>query len=88
MGTSTLVYIYKGITLAGGWDAGFNTQTGLSVIDGKNIRPAFIIDNGDSIVNNITVSISNFIVKNYTSFNYTYITLKESEMLHAIYSFL
>jgi hypothetical protein len=30
-----VVYIDKGVTLSGGWDEGFNDQSGLSIIDGE-----------------------------------------------------
>jgi Zn-dependent metalloprotease len=59
-GTSTeVVLLNKGVTLSGGWDSGFTSQTGRSTIDAQNARRGvvvsaatsldrFVIQNGDA----------------------------------------
>ena len=44
--TSTVVTINKNITLAGGWDSNYTTQSGLTVIDGQSIHRGAIINSG------------------------------------------
>jgi hypothetical protein len=43
---SLVVVIDKNITLLGGWDATFTTQSGISTIDGQNVRRAVYINSG------------------------------------------
>jgi hypothetical protein len=56
-----VVSIYKDITLSGGWDATFGTQSGLSTIDGQASR------RGIAVNSNITATIERFAVQNGSS---------------------
>ena len=49
----------KNLAISGGWNAGFTTQTGASIVDGQNAR-------GGIKVFSSTVNLSNFIVQNGT----------------------
>ena len=49
-GTGTdVVLINKDVTLSGGWDAGFTTQSGLSIIDGQHARRCIAITSTSAI---------------------------------------
>ena len=52
-----VVIISKSITLSGGWDASFTTQTGMSTIDGQTTRRGITLSTG-------TVVVDRFIVQN------------------------
>jgi len=54
--------IDKNLTLSGGWNAAFNSQTGASTIDGSNTNNGILIISG-------TVTVENFIVENAISYN-------------------
>ncbi|MGD8457423.1 MAG: M4 family metallopeptidase [Anaerolineales bacterium] len=53
-----VVYIDKDITITGGWDSDFSSQTGMSVIDGENSHRGITIDSG------ITAYIEFFVIQN------------------------
>ena len=38
-----VVYLYKNLTLSGGWDGGFVSQDGTSVIDGGGVRRGLVV---------------------------------------------
>ena len=57
-----VLIIEKNLTLSGGWNAAFTSQTGASTIDGANTNNGILILSG-------TVAVENFIVENSTSFN-------------------
>jgi hypothetical protein len=62
--TSTLdqvVWIDKDITLSGGWNAGFATQSGTSTIDGQVSRAGIIVD---ASVRSVIVVIEHFTIQN------------------------
>ncbi len=65
-GNSEIVWINKAVTLSGGWNATFTSQTGYSTIDGQNLRGTVLVEDYDSAFNSITVTISRFIIKNST----------------------
>jgi hypothetical protein len=60
--TPNVVIIDKNLTLSGGWNAGFTSQTGASTIDGANVNNGILIISG-------TVTVENFIVENSVSAN-------------------
>jgi hypothetical protein len=53
-----VVLIDKDITLSGGWDPTFTTQSGMSTIDGEGIRRGIIVNSG------MVASIEHFVVQN------------------------
>ncbi len=53
-----VVYVNKSIFLSGGWDASFTTQSGMSTIDGQNVRRGMSVNGG------VTTTIDRFNVKN------------------------
>ncbi|HNE67937.1 MAG TPA: choice-of-anchor Q domain-containing protein, partial [Anaerolineales bacterium] len=61
-GTPNVVIINKNLKLSGGWNSGFTTQTGASVIDGANANNGILAVSG-------TVNVENFVVKNSKSYN-------------------
>lgn len=62
MGTEGFVLtIRKGVILGGGWDAGFTSQNGFSVIDGEDSRSGVYINTFSS--SNSYVSLENFEIK-------------------------
>ncbi len=57
-----VVLLDKDITLTGGWDANFTTQSGMSTIDGQGAR------RGMTVNSSVTANIERFVVQNgYTS---------------------
>jgi hypothetical protein len=57
-GTSyQVVLVNKNITMHGGWDAGFTTQSGTSTIDGQDVRRAITIEAG------MTAAIDHFTIQ-------------------------
>ncbi|MBI3241624.1 MAG: M4 family metallopeptidase [Chloroflexi bacterium] len=58
-GTGTeVVLVNKSVTLSGGWDAAFATQSGMSTIDGQKVKQ------GIGLINGTTSAIGHFIVQN------------------------
>jgi hypothetical protein len=60
--TPNVVIIDKNLTLSGGWNNDFTSQTGASTIDGANVNNGILVISG-------TVSVENFIVENSISSN-------------------
>jgi hypothetical protein len=56
-----VVFINKNVTLSGGWDVDFITQTSTSTIDGQNARDGIRVDNG------ILATVDRFTVENGAS---------------------
>src|SRR6185503_5030572 len=57
-GTGTeVVLINKSITLLGGWDEAFTTQSGISTVDGQNVRNGMYANPASS-----TMNVSRFII--------------------------
>lgn len=56
-----VVDIDKNVTLSGGWDSGFTTQTSTSTIDGQNARDGIRVETG------ILASVDRFIIENGTT---------------------
>jgi predicted outer membrane repeat protein len=56
---SHVVFINQAITLSGGWNASFNTQSGYSIIDGEKARIGIFIN-----ASGAQVVISNFVIQN------------------------
>jgi Zn-dependent metalloprotease len=54
----TMVHLEKGLTLSGGWNRGFTSQTGLSTLDGQRIRPGVYIETV------VETTIDRFIIRN------------------------
>ena len=63
--SSAVVTIERSLTLSlsGGWDAGFTSQTDMSIIDGQNSRPGLRINEIDTSVT-INVMLENFTIQN------------------------
>src|SRR5262249_4551917 len=57
-GASPIVTISKNITISGGWDSSFNTQTGLTTLDGQDVRSDIVVNSG------ITATLEKLIVTN------------------------
>jgi Zn-dependent metalloprotease len=55
-----VVTISKELTLSGGWDSSFSSQTGVSIIDGGGIRNGILS-------NSVTASMERFIIQNSNS---------------------
>lgn len=60
--TPNVVIINNNITLSGGWNSDFTSQTGASIIDGGNVNNGILAISG-------TVLVENFIIKNSRSSN-------------------
>jgi Zn-dependent metalloprotease len=58
-GTDPVVTIATAVALSGGWDSGFTTQTGFSIVDGQDERRGAFVNAPSG-----TVTISRFIVQN------------------------
>lgn len=57
-GTGTeVVLLDKSVILSGGWDAGFTTQTGMSVIDGEGVWRELMVNSG------VTAGVKRFVVR-------------------------
>ena len=56
-----VVLLDKNISLSGGWNTAFTTQSGLSTIDGQNVRRGIRVYNASA---NITVSVDHFLILN------------------------
>jgi hypothetical protein len=56
-----VVLINKSITLSGGWNASFTTQSGMSTIDGQQARRGLMVNSG------VTAIIERFVVQNGNS---------------------
>ncbi len=54
---SEVVLIDKSIILSGGWDAGFTTQSGMSMIDGQGSRRGITVNSG------VMTSVARFIIQ-------------------------
>jgi hypothetical protein len=50
-----VVLIDKGVTLSGGWNAGFNTQTGRSIIDGRDVRRGVTSTGTNVVIDRFTI---------------------------------
>jgi hypothetical protein len=50
-----VVSIDKDITLAGGWDVSFGTQSGTSTIDGQGVRRGIVIFSGSVVIGYFTI---------------------------------
>ena len=72
-----VVLVNKSVTLSGGWNASFTTQSGTSTIDGQNVYLGAFLDNG-----NVTASLDHFIVKNASIgiLNYGNLTVNNSSI--------
>ncbi|MEK7325119.1 MAG: hypothetical protein AAB217_07665, partial [Chloroflexota bacterium] len=58
-GTGTeVVLANKSVTLSGGWDAAFTTQSGAATIDGQGTRRGFVVNSS------VTVAVERFVVRN------------------------
>ncbi|HET6823704.1 MAG TPA: choice-of-anchor Q domain-containing protein [Anaerolineales bacterium] len=62
-----VVIVGKNITLSGGWDAGFTTQSGLSTIDGQGVRGGIYTDADANVIidrlriqNTVSAGITNY----------------------------
>lgn len=53
-----VVWIDKGVTLSGGWNAGFSSQVGRSTIDGQDLRQAIRVTGSEA------VTVTHFILQN------------------------
>jgi hypothetical protein len=62
--SSEVILIDKNITLSGGWDSGFSTQSSFSTIDGQNARRGVFVANG------VIAGLDRFIVRNGSVLNY------------------
>ncbi|HET9906171.1 MAG TPA: choice-of-anchor Q domain-containing protein, partial [Anaerolineales bacterium] len=80
IGTGTaVVLINKSVVLSGGWNAGFTTQSGMSIIDGQGARP------GVSQEPNTSLSIERFVVQNgYSQYGGGIITSGSSLVLNEV----
>ncbi len=58
IGASPIVTINKNISISGGWDSGFTTQSSLTILDGQDTRSDVEVNSG------ITAVIEKFIVTN------------------------
>ncbi len=56
---SEVVLINKNITLSGGWNSGFTTQSGMATIDGEGVRRGVVTSN-----NSVTTTLENLIIQN------------------------
>ncbi|MFN8382105.1 MAG: choice-of-anchor Q domain-containing protein [Anaerolineales bacterium] len=54
-GTPNVIIINKNITLSGGWDTSFNSQSGASIIDGANINNGILMISGVATVENFII---------------------------------
>ncbi len=54
----TMVHLEKGLTLSGGWNTGFTSQTGFSTLDGQYIRPGVYMET------TVETAIDRFIIRN------------------------
>ncbi len=72
--TDQVVLIEKAITLEGGWDSSFTTQSGMSTIDGDNTRRVVEVSSGT------TASLNYFIIEHGTLgvYNFGQLTLDHS----------
>jgi uncharacterized repeat protein (TIGR01451 family) len=79
IGTYTSTLIDRDITLSGGWNAGFTTQSGMSTIDGEGAGPGIAV--GANVGSGMTAIIERFFVQNGVSSgirNYGNLTLNQS----------
>ena len=60
-----VVLLDKNVTLSGGWNAGFATQSGASTIDGEGARRGITVNSG------VTATVERFVVQNCSSGVYT-----------------
>jgi hypothetical protein len=59
----TVVWVTKSLTLSGGWNTAFTSQTTLSIIDGQNTRLGVYVISVNG-VDFITVTLDRFIIQN------------------------
>jgi hypothetical protein len=57
-GTNEVALLDKSVTLSGGWDAAFTTQSGASIIDGEAARRGMTVNSG------VTATVERFTVRN------------------------
>jgi hypothetical protein len=79
-----VVRINKNLTISGGWDSGFSSQSGLSTIDGQKVRTGLYVGKFSPGSINMTASIDHFVIKNgYNggiSNNYANLTITNSSI--------
>ena len=62
-GGNAVVILANNVTLSGGWNVSFTSQTGTSVIDGQGARIGIFIDSGSAEINHFTIQ------NGFTDFN-------------------